>query len=104
MTALVLDYDANAPSVEHLEKTHEQFFRIIRQKHPELPILILTACYLRPESADARTRAAVIRKTYENALAAGDKNVYFIYGKTLFGAKDRMHALLTAHTRTTSVL
>lgn len=89
MTAFVLDYDANAPSVEHLEKTHEQFFRIIRQKHPEFPILILTACYYDQNPQMLETRAAVIRKTYENALAAGDKNVYFIYGKTLFGAKDR---------------
>ena len=30
-----------------------------------------------------------ILKTYENALAKGDKNVYFIDGGTLFGDEDR---------------
>ena len=30
-----------------------------------------------------------MRKTYKNAIARGDKNVYFIDGKTLFGKRDR---------------
>lgn len=32
----------------------------------------------------------MIRATYENAIAAGDKNVYFIDGETFFGADERM--------------
>ena len=37
LAAFVLDYDHNAPTVEHLEATHSNFFKIIRAKHPELP-------------------------------------------------------------------
>ncbi|MEI8245966.1 MAG: SGNH/GDSL hydrolase family protein [Lentisphaerota bacterium] len=89
MSAFVLDYDHNAPSIEHLEKTHEQFMLIIRDKQPNLPILIMTRCDYdsNPENADAR--AAIIKKTYDNAVSACDKNVYFIHGKTLFGKKNR---------------
>ncbi|MBQ8551546.1 MAG: hypothetical protein IJ428_01895 [Clostridia bacterium] len=31
----------------------------------------------------------MIRATYNNAVAAGDKNVYFIDGETFFGDTDR---------------
>ncbi len=94
LTAFVMDYDHNAPSVEHLEETHEKFFKIIRKKNPELPIIIMTKCDIWPEfKNDAYEenlrRRAVILKTYENAIAAGDKNVYFIDGVTLFGKTDR---------------
>lgn len=79
MAAFVLDYDHNAPSAEHLEKTHAAFFRIIRKAHPKLPILILS----RGDRPDPK-RTAVIRATYDEAVKAGDKHVYFIDGKTYF--------------------
>ena len=87
MSAFVLDYDHNAPSPEHLAATHEPFFLRIREKHPDLPILILT----KPDAdyRDTAPRLAVIRATYENALRAGDKNVWFIDGATFFGDTDR---------------
>ncbi len=94
LTAFVMDYDFNAPSVEHLEQTHEKFFRIIREKNPNLPIIIMSKCSIWPEFRNNALemnmrRRAVIRKTYENAIASGDKNVYFIDGETLFGKDDR---------------
>lgn len=88
LSAFVMDYDHNAPSVKHLEETHEQFFKIIRQQQPELPIIIMTKCDNWGSAADAQRRD-VIRKTYENALSAGDRNVYFIDGATLFGTENR---------------
>lgn len=87
MSLFVLDYDHNAPSVEHLAATHEPFFKRIREKHPDLPILILT----RPDAdyGDAEARRDVVRATYDNAVKAGDKNVWFIDGKTYYGEEDR---------------
>ena len=79
MAAFVLDYDHNAPSVEHLARTHAEFFRIIRKAHPKLPILILT----RGDGPNPK-RTAVIRATYDEAVKAGDNHVYFIDGKTFF--------------------
>jgi lysophospholipase L1-like esterase len=87
--AFVLDHDANAPSVGHLEQTYEPFFKIIREKHPAIPVLIMSRPNYDSCPADSDARVSVIRRTYDNAVAAGDRNVYFIHGKTLFGKKDR---------------
>ena len=58
-------------------------FRKIRAAHPDLPIIMMS----RPDGshlADKEPRNAIIRKTYETAVASGDKNVYFIDGIELF--------------------
>ena len=93
MSAFVYDYDHNAPTPEHLEVTHERMFKIIRAAQPSLPILMLT----RPKYHLAETekqRLAIVRRTYENALAAGDKNVYFIPGTELLLELVREEALV----------
>jgi hypothetical protein len=83
MSVFVMDYDHNAPTPEHLQATHEPFYRIIREKHPTLPILMVT----RPKlhlNADDRRRWEIIHNTYETAVKAGDKNVYFVDGSAFF--------------------
>ena len=83
MRVFVYDYDHNAPTPEFLEETHERLFRIFRQAQPETPVLMISAadhCF----GSDIDKRKAVIRKTYENALAAGDRNVYFLDGQTIY--------------------
>lgn len=82
MSVFIYDYDHNAPSLEHLENTHENMFKIIREANPTLPIVMLSRPRYFPTEEECE-RLAIIRKTYENALASGDKNVYFIDGKTL---------------------
>lgn len=96
LSAFVMDYDHNAPSVEHLEATHEPFFKAIRAAQPELPVIFMSKCDIwfeygedNPGVKENRQRRDVIRKTYENAVKAGDKNVYFIDGDTLFGTSER---------------
>ncbi len=82
MSAFIYDYDHNAPTVAHLEATHERMFKAIREKHPDIPVLMMS----RPKfylNDDEKQRLEVVRKTYFNALAAGDKNVYFIEGPKL---------------------
>ncbi len=81
MSAFVYDYDHNAPSPEHLERTHAKMFRTIRERNPELPVVMMT----RPDprfSDNAEKCRAIIMKTYTDALAAGDKNVYFLDGRS----------------------
>lgn len=78
MSVFVMDYDYNSPNVKHLGQTHEKFFRTIRSARPELPIILLSRCTLY-----AADRTAIIRKTYENAVAAGDRKVWFVEGATL---------------------
>lgn len=93
LSAFVLDYDHNAPTIEHLRATHEPFFKAVRSAQPDLPIIIMTKCdypnYDPEKIATADTRIDIIRQTYLNAVASGDKNVWFIDGRTLFGEEDR---------------
>jgi hypothetical protein len=63
LSAFVMDYDHNAPDVAHLEKTHERFFRIIREKQPELPVVMVSRCDFDPNPEDSAARRAVIQKT-----------------------------------------
>ena len=86
ISALVLDYDHNAPTPEHLENTHEPFFKIIREAKPDLPIIMVS----KPTTTkQTEIRKQIIQQTYLNAVAAGDKNVYFIDGEAMFGTQDR---------------
>ncbi|MDO4739461.1 MAG: SGNH/GDSL hydrolase family protein [Eubacteriales bacterium] len=89
MEVFVMDYDHNAPTAQYLEMTHERFFKAVREKQPELPILILSRPDVDRDPADAAARFAAVRRTYENALAAGDKNVRLINGEEFFAGPDR---------------
>ncbi len=82
MSAFVYDYDHNAPTVEYLAGTHERMFRRFRAVQPDIPVLMLTRPKYHLHDED-KQRLAVVKQTYENALAAGDKNVYFIQGTDL---------------------
>lgn len=82
MSLFVMDYDYNAPSVEHLKNTHEKMFKAIRGKQPELSIIMLTRPkFILTEEDEARRK--IIETTYKNAIENGDKNVYLIEGRSL---------------------
>ena len=90
LSAFVLDYDHNAPDPEHLEKTHEPFFRVIRDAAPDLPVIMMSMCDFRmmdfrKPAGQYPLRREIIRQTWLHAVEAGDRNVYFIDGETLFG-------------------
>lgn len=77
-----LDYDYNAPTVEHLDATHEKLFLAFRKTHPETPVIMMS----RPKAIltdEEVKRRAVVETTYKNALAKGAKNVYFLDGPAL---------------------
>ena len=82
MSAFVYDYDHNAPTVNHLAKTHNKMFCAIRECHPNIPIIIMS----RPKAnrnEDDNLRLEIIKATYESAKARGDSNVYFLDGDDL---------------------
>ncbi len=94
LACFVLDYDHNAPTVAHLQATHEPFFKIVRAAHPDLPIILLSRSDIWFEVDDEGlennlARREIIMQTYLNARASGDKQVYFIDGAGLFGVHDR---------------
>jgi lysophospholipase L1-like esterase len=90
LSAFVMDYDHNAPDPGHLGDTHENFFNAIRKKQPELPIVMLSKCDFENGDPEINSkRREIIKRTYSNAVKAGDRNVYFIDGETLFGKTHR---------------
>lgn len=82
MSMFVYDYDHNAPNPEHLRNTHEKMFKAIREKHPNIPIVMMSRprYSLTPEEEE---RLQIIQTTFQNALDAGDENVYLLTGREL---------------------
>lgn len=89
MSAFVLDYDNNAPDINHLEQTHEPFFRIIRKAKPQLPVIFVSKPDFDTDIETNKLRREIIHTTYNNAKSSGDQHVYFVDGETLFGVSDR---------------
>ncbi len=81
MSIFVYDYDHNAPTAEFLQNTHEPFFKRFRELQPETPVVMISSANV---MKDHQLRKGTIRTTYENARAAGDKNVWFIDGDTIY--------------------
>lgn len=93
----VYDYDHNAPSTEYLEQTHERLFKLFREKHRDTPVIFMT----KPDhheldgiDSERDERAAIIYRTYKNALESGDKNVYFIDCRRIFPKDVREHCFI----------
>lgn len=87
MSLFFCDYDHNAPDVEHLARTHEAFFLTIRDKHPNLPIIMASRTDTPKTTAireDTLRRRDVVLRTYVNALKRGDEHVKFIDGTEVF--------------------
>ena len=96
MSLFVYDYDYNAPTVEHLQATHEKMFLTVRKAHPNIPIVMMSRpkIYLTDEEVKRRE---IVRTTYQNAVSRGDQNVYLLLGSELMadcgneGAVDGVH-------------
>ena len=97
MSAFVSDYDHNAPTAEHLKNTHYRMYEKIREKHPDLPYVMIT----RPDvlnneysskvkgelASGAVIRRDIIYESYRKAIESGDRNVYFIDGDSFFAGE-----------------
>ena len=87
MSLFFLDYDWNAPTPEHLHSTHEPFFLEVREKQPDLPIVMASRTdipWVPSRQVDTLRRKEIVLRTYENAVKRGDRRVYFIDGSTVF--------------------
>ena len=71
MSMFVLDYDHNAPTLEHLEKTHFNLYKTVRATHPDIPIFIMSAVSKEWYRDHASQRWDVIFKTYQDAKNNG---------------------------------
>ena len=87
MSCFILDYDDNSPTAETLRNTHYNMYKTVRDKNPDLPIIIVSRQWPYPGEDDARH--AVIEATYKKAVEDGDKNVYFLDGYSVYGEYNR---------------
>ena len=88
---IILDYDANA-QVEGLRNTLSEFIDIIRHKHPETPILLVSRL---PYAEEFHNDFHYTQMRFDfNAIHtaelkrrrdAGDKNIHFLDGASLYG-------------------
>lgn len=94
MSVFVYDgLNTKKKGIEFLKSIHERGFKIVREKNPELPIIILS--WPRSECFDTEKhlkflneRRVVEMQTFINAVNSGDENVYFIDGTQYFNVPD----------------
>ena len=89
MSVFVMDYDHNAPTLEHLQKTHHAFAARFRKARPDVPIVFVS----RPDSQMLRPynipeRKEVIEATWRALREAGDGRVWFVDGDTLWAGPE----------------
>lgn len=111
MSIFVLGYDHNAINASELEERHQRFFKIIREKNPMLPILILSKPDLENDICGNAKRRDVIYRTYSEAQQTGDENVYFVDGAWMYGnlsipqaTVDGLHPITSTFERFADVL
>ena len=90
---LILDYQANC--VDMIDRTLPEFIRIYREKHPEVPILVVSGIRFSGEAVGQRREEGnslsdwmiryrdIQKNTVEACRAAGDRNIYFLDGSEL---------------------
>ncbi|MBQ9972240.1 MAG: hypothetical protein IJP24_01850 [Firmicutes bacterium] len=84
ISAFVMDYDHNN-SINGLRETHYDFYKTVREAHPDIPIIMVTAPTYYGEDTDSQIeRQEIIKESYDKAVKAGDDNVYYISGSEFF--------------------
>lgn len=77
MGVFVCDYDHNSPTAAYLDATHLPLYRKIREKNPDLPIVIVERT-TRDYDHEDELRREVTKRTYDIAASEGDENVYYV--------------------------
>ena len=88
ISMFVSDYDHNAPNPDYLKQTHKRMYDMIREKHPDIPYIMLSRPDFDCGYDESILRRNVIMETYRLAREAGDKNVYYIDGAGIFRGPD----------------
>lgn len=84
MSVFVMDYDHNAPSVEHLERTHLPFLKAVLEKQPNLPVVMVSKPdFYNGNLEENEQRREIILRNFLWAREHG-YNVEFVDGRTLF--------------------
>ncbi len=90
MSAFIYDYDHNAPDAAYLKNTHYKMYKLIRDAHPCMPIVMLSRANF---SDDYKERLKVIEDTYHRACREGDRHICFVSGQDIAHRHD--HNMMT---------
>ena len=89
--AFLLDYDVNT-TADSLRQTLPEFIRILRERHPETPIVHLSSLAfpsdLGPDGARSSRLTELVRihqDVEERFLRSGERNLHFVDGSLLLG-------------------
>ena len=80
MSVFVMDLDHNFHDVKMIKERHYPFYKIVREKNPALPIVMVTAPAPKYAYCIFEERRSVIFENYKRAKSEGDENVYFVDG------------------------
>ena len=86
----VLDYVPNAKA-ERIREAGEEFFRIIREAHPDVPIIFVEDSYVpRTEfntknHEDIESRNQEQKALFKRLKKAGEKNIYYVPAEGMLG-------------------
>lgn len=84
ISAFVMEFD-NGATLEELKDNHYNFYKKVRDAHPDIPIIIMSdLVYSEAQQEEAKERVKVIADTYNRAVKSGDQKVYFLDGGTIF--------------------
>ena len=83
----------NVPNCEHelIDEREERFFRIIRDAHPDVPVVFIEnpnyphLVFDKVRAADVAARNASMKAVYEKLKKAGEKRIYYIKGDRMLG-------------------
>ena len=87
-SAFVLDFAQNNRDVDSLAEVYDPFIGILRELHPDTPIVAITPIYSAGEAAGGRRNEemrALIRKVVSRRIAAGDLHLQLVEGTDLLG-------------------
>src|SRR5438270_3902904 len=86
--AFVLDFAQNNSDVDSLAQVYDPFIGILRERHPDTPIVSITPIYAASEATGSRRNEqmrALIRQVVSRRIAAGDTHLQLVEGTDLLG-------------------
>ena len=102
ISAFVMELDASA-TVEELRANHYNFYKTVRDAHPDIPIIIMTTPTFSAEAtAAAAEKREVILDTYKKALEDMDRLVYFLDANDTFAEGGSLLDIYTGDMKTAS--
>ncbi len=84
----VLDFAQNNTDVDSLSQVYDPFIGILRERHPDTPIVAITPIYAASEVTGSQRNEqmrALIRKVVSRRIAAGDTHLQLVEGTDLLG-------------------